>query len=27
LSYITFDRGARLITENLSRPLVTSEKS
>jgi NADH dehydrogenase len=26
-SYVTFDRGARLITENLSKPLVTSEKS
>jgi NADH dehydrogenase len=26
-SYVTFDRGARLITESLSKPLVTSEKS
>ncbi len=25
-SYITFDRGARLITEGLTRPLVSSSK-
>jgi hypothetical protein len=25
-SYITFDRGARLITEGLTRPLVASNK-
>jgi NADH dehydrogenase len=25
-SYFSFDRGARLITENLSKPLVASEK-
>jgi hypothetical protein len=25
-SYFTFDRGARLITENVSKPLVASEK-